>query len=513
MDRNISIIGVEKIIPNQNNPRTRIEDTKDLEASILENGLMQPIIVRWTKKRDKNGMPTGYEVIAGSRRLTACKNLGINKVDCIVMNVDDTKAFELATTENIIRENMNAVDEANAIAKMFNEGKSKLEIKATFGKSMKWVESRLKLPALGKEAMKLLADGTINLGHAEALCYCRPDRVERWLDYAKYNTPENVKRAIMNERKNLSKAPFDVKKICKGCKDRSDVQTDIFGDVTECYCLNEECYKQKMDDECERLRKSFKKAGYSPVEECNVSAALNCIDNYYFDKDSIGYFFPNSERLRGNCKDEANARAEELRNAGMKPEYVIDEKNAVGYLVWKNVKLESDEDDESEDDSDSDETSGPFAGLNSSDKKKVNQYANEEEDQIVNRFVTEEFAKIDSGNFDNIMKMVAHAFEFRVRYEEADEEGETKDIEESPITSESESVSEEYEDETFSNSADAVIQKIVDSIVLYRGIEDESLRKFFKVPPRSELLQKARERFDEEKDSKESENDSQEEED
>ena len=241
-------IEVNKIRENPNNPRSVIDSVDDLKASIRNIGLLQPIAVRW-----KDG---SYEVVAGSRRFRACKELRLKTIPCKVLPIiGDDMAYELATAENLVRENMTAVDEANAVAKLFAQGKSRTEIGAMFGKSARWAEGRRKIVELGDKAMKLLAAGEINFGHAEVLTMCNPEDVNKWLRNAVRQTPEALKNAIMNEKPLLERAPFDAKKICRNCEKRSDEQKDLFGDVQCCYCLDRECFEGFVKKEADRIRK------------------------------------------------------------------------------------------------------------------------------------------------------------------------------------------------------------------------------------------------------------------
>lgn len=324
----ISKIETSRITANKSNPRTRIDNVDDLVSSIKENGLLQPITVRWNKEFDAEGIPTGYEVIAGSRRLTACKKLGIEKMDCIVLNVTEEKALELATVENIVRENMNAVDEANAVSKLYEQGKGKHEIAAIFGKSVRWAEGRRKIVGLGDKAMEMLASGKINLGHAEVLTMCPPERVERYLDFAGWNTPEQLKSKILSDRHELTDAPFDFKKICKNCENRSDNQQDLFGDVKECYCLNEECYKNQTEKECHRKIASFEKAGYSEVPEQDYGAARYATNEKSRYRSWNHYF-----SIEAN-DEESNEMVKKIKANGGKARWWLDRETAESGLVW-----------------------------------------------------------------------------------------------------------------------------------------------------------------------------------
>ena len=284
-------IAVSKIRENPNNPRSEIGSVEDLKASINANGLLQNITVR--------PLDDGtFEVIAGSRRYKACRELGMQKVPCTIIEADDETAYTLATTENIVRENMTAVDEANAVAKLFAQGKDRTEIGAMFGKSARWAEGRRRITELGDKAMKYLAEGRINLGHAEVLTMCSPEDVNKYLELATWKNPEELKRAVKAARPLLERAPFEAKKVCKNCEKRSDRQLDLFGDVQCSYCLDRECFEAHVKKEAEYWRKKFLKDGLEEVPEDDrmdaenewngyVSTSTEDEDEREFVKDSI----------------------------------------------------------------------------------------------------------------------------------------------------------------------------------------------------------------------------------
>lgn len=390
MNDNISTIETSRIVANPNNPRTRIEDVSDLVASIKENGLMQPIIVRWTKKKDKDGLPTGYEVIAGSRRLTACQQLGIKKVNCIVISCDDEKAFELATTENLVRENMTPADEARAVAKLFREGKGRIEVGAIFGKSGKWAEGRRRIANLGEKALKMLDDGKINLGHAEVLCLCEEDRVERWLEDAKWSRPEDLKRRILSsDRRLLEHAAFDTKKVCAKCEKRSDRQCDLFGDLSDSYCLDSECFQDQIKKECSRIIKEFKKAGYEAIPEDEVYRARNEYGPY----------------IDATTDDEDDMKKiEKLRENGAKAMYWIDMETAENGLVFVNEETyESSIDDEEDDDTMTPELEDIE---NYEDREAIHDIA----DDLESEDVLSEVKKIIDNSNEDIILTIYNAF-------------------------------------------------------------------------------------------------------
>ena len=248
-------IAVAKIIPNQNNPRSEIGDVSDLEASIKAHGLISPLTVRW------NG--THFEVVAGSRRLKALQNLGIDKVACNVIDGPEDKLFEIATAENVSRKNMSPSDECRAVLQMVKNGTDIRSIATNFGHSVRWALGRQKMAELGDDIMKMVDEGEITLAHAEVLTMCsNDDEVKKFADQCRYTHPEDLKTRIMNEKKNLSKAPFNTKKICKGCDKQTITQQDIFGDVTDSYCQDGECYQNNLDKFIEGKVAELKKNGY-----------------------------------------------------------------------------------------------------------------------------------------------------------------------------------------------------------------------------------------------------------
>ena len=109
-------IPIKNIAPNPNQPRKEFDKgaLQDLAISIMEYGLMQPITVRQMG-------PFDYELIAGERRLTACKNLGMAYIPAIVMTVNSTDSAVLALVENIQRENLNFIEEAEAFSALIQE--------------------------------------------------------------------------------------------------------------------------------------------------------------------------------------------------------------------------------------------------------------------------------------------------------------------------------------------------------------------------------------------------------
>lgn len=457
----ISQIETSRIAVNPNNPRSRIEDVSDLVSSIKSSGLIQPITVRWTHKIYKDGLPTGYEVIAGSRRLTACQAIGMDKIPCIVMDANDDEAFKIATMENVVRENMNAVDEANAVAKLYSQGRNRHEIASIFGKSVRWAEGRRKIVSLGEKAMEALAAGTINLGHAEALTMCSSDRVEYFLSLAKWRNPSELKTMILKDRKSLDKAPFNVAKTCKNCENKSDNHQDLFGDVQNSLCLNEECYKGHIADEVARIRANFEAQGWAEVPEDEYwKAKIQCRTTDY---------------INASTEDETLLqKIKELKAAGVKPRYWLEEEDASNGLVFRVKDLKTTDTDEEDEDTDETETTDFEA------RSEIRHRANEEELKNVEKFL---YALTTNMDKDLVALFLDRCTDITYDYTECNADGDEIEHEDSPLLHVGEPITENGIEKT---PRAALVAALAQRIVGYNGV-DEELRGYYMLEPREEI--------------------------
>lgn len=329
MNQETVTVLVSKLKPNPNNPRSEIKDVSDLVASIKERGWISPLTV----KRIDNG----FQVIAGNRRLEACRQLEIKSVNCIVVDCDDAKAFEIATSENIVRQGMTPEDECAAVAQMVNDGKTPREISAFFGYNPRWALGRLRIYNLGEKALELLKNGFITLAHAEILTMAPEDRLDHFLDYAKWHKPEELQRAIINEKKNLEHACFDSKKICKNCKKRTAEQPDIFGGIDDSHCLDSDCFNANVDKFIEAKRNQFLRDGYEEVPEDELYKV-----NAYWCNDYIDV---------GTEVIEKKEKIAKLKELGIKPRFFINANGEYGltYRLADGPEEESEDDDDDED--------------------------------------------------------------------------------------------------------------------------------------------------------------------
>ena len=383
------LIDIKLIDENPQNPRTEIGDVSDLEASIKAHGLIQPITVRPVGKR--------YQVVAGSRRFTALKNLNFTKITCNVREIDDKEAFEIATTENITRKDMDPADECMAVAKMLDDGNDIHTVASHFGRHPRWVIGRVKMARLGGEALEKLKDGTITLGHAEALTMADDKDIERFLGMAEYRSPEELKNIILNERKNLANAKFDTYKICKNCPKQSVKQQDIFGGISESYCLDGECFAKNVAKKVEQIRKQFQANGF---KECPES------DKSQFD---YGYYWVDVESEE-TLDEDRKFKVKWLRANGFKAYYKINENDATYKFKWNLDEYKSNEDDEEENEDEKEQRI----------KDKAEDLAYEEEEGIIK----DRLRNILLAANDDFCAMILDILEERIEIETTGEDGE-----------------------------------------------------------------------------------------
>ena len=160
-------IDVDRLVPNELQPREHPGDTRldELAQSIKANGIIQPIIVRKTGDR--------YQIIAGERRWRAALKAGLARVPIVVRNVPEGERrslLEVALIENIQRENLNPIEEAQAYRRLTDEFQLKQEEVATaVGKDRASVANFLRLLKLPDEVRAEVASGRLSMGHARAL--------------------------------------------------------------------------------------------------------------------------------------------------------------------------------------------------------------------------------------------------------------------------------------------------------------------------------------------------------
>lgn len=165
-------IAIDEVVPNPRQPRTEIGDKEleDLAASIREAGVLQPILVR-------EGEGGRYELIAGERRWRASKLAGLKRIPAMVQQVEGEKVLELALIENIQREQLNPIDEAQAFASLIQDfGLTQEAVAQRVGRKRPSVANSLRLLKLPGNVQKMLKEGVLAAGHAKALLTLESDK-------------------------------------------------------------------------------------------------------------------------------------------------------------------------------------------------------------------------------------------------------------------------------------------------------------------------------------------------
>jgi ParB family chromosome partitioning protein len=161
------LVDVNSIGPNPQQPRKifSTEELSELAQSIQENGLLQPLLLR-----PASGAPGKYELVAGERRLRAVQKLGWKQVPAVTREVDDDTLLVLALVENLQREALNPMEEAEGYqALMYKHGLSHAQIGRSVGKSRSTVANMVRLLQLPASVRAYVEAGSLTSGHARAL--------------------------------------------------------------------------------------------------------------------------------------------------------------------------------------------------------------------------------------------------------------------------------------------------------------------------------------------------------
>lgn len=164
-EKGVVTLRLSEIEPNRNQPRTNFDEDalSELADSIAKHGLIQPIVVRPTS----SGV---YQIVAGERRWRACRMAGLSEVPVVIKELDDQKYFEIALIENLQREDLNAVEEAQGYRTLIDTyGLTQEQVAESVGKSRSAVTNALRLLNLDEKALEALKNGQITAGHARAI--------------------------------------------------------------------------------------------------------------------------------------------------------------------------------------------------------------------------------------------------------------------------------------------------------------------------------------------------------
>jgi len=160
----VMYINIHDIIPNVNQPRKTFDEEKieELSKSIREHGIIQPIVVR--KKK------TGFEIVAGERRWRAAMKAELSKVPCIIKELTDEQNMLIAIIENMQREDLNPIEEAEGLNQMIvNFGMTQDQVSKSVGKSRPYITNSLRLLKLPEYIKENISEGKISAAHGRTL--------------------------------------------------------------------------------------------------------------------------------------------------------------------------------------------------------------------------------------------------------------------------------------------------------------------------------------------------------
>jgi len=160
-------LNLSEIIPNKYQPRKDFDEgnLEDLSNSIKERGVIQPIIVRRSNSNDAK-----YEIIAGERRWLAARKAGLHDIPVVITEADDLKSLEFAIVENVQRNDLNPLEEAQGYKRLIDEFSYDQEKVSKFiGKSRSYITNSLRLLTLPKSVLQYIEEKKISAGHAKIL--------------------------------------------------------------------------------------------------------------------------------------------------------------------------------------------------------------------------------------------------------------------------------------------------------------------------------------------------------
>lgn len=217
-----TLVNITKVEPNREQPRKNFDEDAllELSESIKQYGLLQPILVQDRKDY--------YEIIAGERRWRAAKLAGLKQVPIIIKNLTDQEIVEISLIENIQRENLNPIEEAQAYKRLLNEFHLKQdEVAERVSKSRTAVTNSMRLLKLSDDVQRMVIDEMITTGHARALLGVE-DPAEQY----------NLAQRIFDEKLSVREVEKIVKNMGKPVKPKKEKVVDksmqvIYDDISE----------------------------------------------------------------------------------------------------------------------------------------------------------------------------------------------------------------------------------------------------------------------------------------
>lgn len=271
MKSTLLTVAISAITIGKLNPRKEFDETelKELSETIREQGIIQPLLLRYTDKADK------YELVCGNRRLLAASAIGLKEVPAKVQEMTDDEAVEAMIVENLQRANINDIEEASAFLRLIKtKGKKMEDIAITVGKTPKYVASRLKLTDLLPEFQTAIRDRFMDVDLGLKIAVLSQETQKALWKSERCKAGEEIDITtwtIGKYQQKLSSAPFDLKDkelnktmgACVGCPNNTASNTLLFPEMEGVgMCLLSKCFSGKVQ---ESYNRELKKAIEDPA--------------------------------------------------------------------------------------------------------------------------------------------------------------------------------------------------------------------------------------------------------
>ncbi|CAM3759902.1 ParB/RepB/Spo0J family partition protein [Alicyclobacillus pomorum] len=208
----VAHLDVRDLRPNPYQPRQDFNEEKlqELADSIREHGIIQPLVVRKSSIR-------GYDIVAGERRFRAAQMVGLTTVPAVVREFSDVELMEIAVIENLQREDLNAIEIAEAYAQLMNKAQlTQEQLAKRVGQSRSHVANMLRLLQLPRQVRTLVSRGTLSMGHARALLAVEDEKKQAELAEKVVKEDMSVRKLeslIYSPKKNVSRETVPQKNV------------------------------------------------------------------------------------------------------------------------------------------------------------------------------------------------------------------------------------------------------------------------------------------------------------
>lgn len=217
-------LSINEIIPNKDQPRKTFDEgaLQELADSIIQHGVLQPLLVR--------PLPTGgYQLVAGERRWRASRIAGLKEVPVVIKELSDVETMEIAIIENLQREDLNPIEEAEGLQALIDRcGFTQEDVAVSVGKSRPAIANALRLLKLPPEVRDMTRNGDISAGHARALLAFDNDAMI-------YEISQNIVKNNLTVRdvERLSKTKENINKVRSSSRRRDSFYDEVELSLTE----------------------------------------------------------------------------------------------------------------------------------------------------------------------------------------------------------------------------------------------------------------------------------------